>query len=109
MMSDPVSPTANIVLLKLSTGEELLTELLTGGTNALQIKRPLRIVVIPGKNTSQTNVGLIPWVQFTMDETMSVDRDHIMVIANPLPEFITQYRAAFSTIALPQKSSLIGI
>lgn len=109
MMNDPVRKDAVISLLRLTTGEELLAEITASGTNAYQVRRPLRIVVLPGKNTSQTQVALLPWIQFTMEETMSIDKDHVMVVVPPLPEFDTQYRQVFSKIVTPAKSSLIGL
>lgn len=109
MMNDPVAKDATIGLLKFTSGEEVLAEIVTIGTNAYMIKRPLRVVILPGKSSSQTSVGLIPWIQFTIDETMSVDKDHVMALVKPLPEFDTQYRATFSKIVTPQKSSLIGV
>ena len=98
---------ANIKVLKLVTGEEVLTELLENG-DKLTMRNATRIVVMPNKiDPQQPNVGLAPWAQFSDDKDISIDRSHVIAIMEPIKEFKTQYQAAFSGLALPQSKLII--
>lgn len=96
---------ANVKILKLITGEELLGEIIprVGGSNPndVTIKNPVRIVVMPNKLDPKTpNVGFAPWAEFGEDKTFTLDKSHIIVIINPIKEFINQYNSMFGGIVL---------
>ena len=99
---------ADIKVVKLVTGEEVLTELSLGVDTKVIMKNPTRIVVMPNKmDPQQPNVGLAPWAQFSDDKEITIDKSHIIAIMEPLKEFKTQYQAAFSGLAIPQSKLII--
>lgn len=98
----------NIKLVKLVTGEEVLTDLVIVNDNTIIMKNATRIVVMPNKvDPQQPNVGLAPWAQFSDDKEITIDRSHVIAIMEPIKEFKTQYQAAFSGLAIPQSKLII--
>lgn len=98
----------NIKLVKLVTGEEVLTDLVIVNDDTIIMKNATRIVVMPNKvDPQQPNVGLAPWAQFSDDKEITIDRSHVIAIMEPIKEFKTQYQAAFSGLAIPQSKLII--
>lgn len=94
---------ANIKIIRLLTGEELLADLLpTITAKEVTIKNPVRIVVMPNKIDPKTpNVGFAPWSEFSEDKTFTLDKSHILCIMAPIKEFINQYNTMFGGIVMP--------
>ena len=93
---------ANVKILKLITGEELLGEMLPGGPSVYNIKNPVRIVVMPNKMDPKTpNVGFAPWAEFSNQNTFIIDKSHILCVIDPITEFVNQYNSMFGGIVLP--------
>ena len=98
---------ANIKIIKLITGEELLTEVLDIGAT-VSMKNPVRIVVMPNKIDPKTpNIGFAPWAEFSDDKTFYIDKSHVLAIINPIKEFINQYNSMFGGLVVPTGSNLI--
>jgi len=93
---------ANVKILKLITGEELLGEMLPGGPSVCEIKNPVRIVVMPNKMDPKTpNVGFAPWAEFSDQKTFIIDKSHVLCIIEPIKEFVNQYNSMFGGLVLP--------
>ena len=93
---------ANVKILKLITGEELLGEMLPGGPSVCEIKNPVRIVVMPNKMDPKTpNVGFAPWAEFSDQKTFIIDKSHVLCIIDPITEFVNQYNSMFGGLVLP--------
>lgn len=93
---------ANVKILKLITGEELLGEILPGGPSVCEIKNPVRIVVMPNKIDPKTpNVGFAPWAEFSDQKTFIIDKSHVLCIIEPIKEFVNQYNSMFGGLVLP--------
>lgn len=91
-----------IKLIRLITGEEILAEVVVDSGYKLTIKNPLRVVVVPSKSSpNNPTVGLAPWAEFSDDESFTIDLDKILVIMNPVKEFVSQYNSVFSGIITP--------
>jgi hypothetical protein len=98
---------ANVKILKLITGEELLGEILPGGPSVCEIKNPVRIVVIPSNPAMQynpkspANIGFAPWAEFSDQKTFIIDKSHVLCIIEPIKEFVNQYNSMFGGLVLP--------
>jgi hypothetical protein len=97
-----------IKLIKLLNGQDLVAEIVSDGyPQDLKIKNPVAIVVIPSKMDSKTpSVGFAPWAEFSDDKTFRLNYSHILTIMEPIKEFVTQYKATFSGIVMPQNQIL---
>ena len=98
----------NIKLIRLTTREELLAEVLeSSDANFICVKNPVRVIVMPNKiDPKAPSVGFTPWIEFTDDKEFSIDKSHVVAIVTPIPEFVNQYSSMFSGLVLP-KSNLI--
>jgi hypothetical protein len=98
---------ANVKILRLVTGEELLGEVLDLN-NTIQIKNPVRIVVMPNKIDPKTpNVGFAPWADFSDDKTVTLDKSHIIAIMSPIKEFVNQYNSMFGGLVVPTSNLIM--
>jgi hypothetical protein len=101
---------ANIKILKLLTGEELLAEVTETAPipNGLIIKNPVRIVVMPNKMDPKTpNVGFAPWAEFSEQKTFTIDKSHVLCIIDPIKEFINQYNSMFGGLVVPTSNLIM--
>ena len=56
----------NLMILRLSTGEEIMGEVLVHSDKIYQIKNPVRVVVVPSKaDPNNPSVGFAPFMQWT--------------------------------------------
>jgi hypothetical protein len=97
---------ANLLLIKFLGGEEIIAEALTEsfGTT-INVKNPVRIVVIPDQPNPKTpQVGLAPYLQFSDDKEISINRSLVVTTAKPLPDFVNQYNSLFGGIQIPTSS-----
>lgn len=98
---------ANVKIIKLITGEELLAEILEQGKPMI-IKNPVRVVVMPNKLDPKTpNVGFAPWAEFSEDKTFELDKSHVLAIINPIKEFINQYNSMFGGLVVPSSNLIL--
>jgi hypothetical protein len=93
---------ANVKILKLINGEELLGEILPSGDAMCNIKNPVRVIVMPNKMDPKTpNVGFAPWAEFSDQKTFTLDKSHVLCIIEPIKEFVNQYNSMFGGLVLP--------
>lgn len=106
--------TQNIKILKLINGDEIIAEVLDSGAalsgdkTKVRITNPVRIVIVPTRTDPKSpTVGFAPWPEFTEEKTFTLDKSHVLVIMDPLKEFITQYSSLMSGIVLPSNKLVI--
>jgi len=103
--------TKTIKILKLVTGEEILSEIEEYQDNDTGIKeykviQPVRIAMVPSNNPNPNagpQVGFAPWAQFSSDKNFHIASSHVLAIMEPIPEFSKQYASLFSQI-IPAKT-----
>lgn len=100
---------ANLKLLKLTNGEEILGELLPSSDSVVIVKNPVRVVMIPSRvDPEKPQIGLAPWAQFSDDKTFTIDKMHVLTIMTPIKEFEVQYNTLFGGIVTPPKLIVPG-
>ena len=93
----------NVKLIRLLTGEEILADVISESDEILRINNPIRVMLMPGKQgNAAPTVGFAPWMEFSEDTEFSLDKSHVLVMMNPIAEFVTQYNKAFSGLVLPE-------
>lgn len=96
---------ANLILIKFLGGEEIIAETVSDSGPLIIVKNPVRIVVIPDQlNPKSPQVGLAPYLQFSEDKEISINRSLVITTAKPLPEFVNQYNSLFGGIQIPTSS-----
>ena len=93
---------SNLKIIRLSTGEELLGEVTEQGTSKVVVKNPVRIAIVPSQaDPKNPSVAFAPFVQWTDDKELSLNANHVIVIATPIPEFVNQYNSMFGGLVVP--------
>ena len=98
----------NLSIIRLSTGEEIMAEVLIHDEKIFQVKNPVRIVVVPSKtDPNNPSVAFAPYMQWTDDKTLTLNANHVITSATPITEFVNQYNGMFGGIVVPPKSGII--
>lgn len=99
---------ADIRIVKLITGEELLAKILPSSLDLVKMENPVRIVVMPNKIDPKTpNIGFAPWAEFSDDKTFEIDKRHVLAIISPIKEFVNQYNAMFGKLIVPNSNLIL--
>lgn len=94
----------NLMVLRLSTGEEVLGEVLLHDEKVYQVKNPVRVVVIPSKtDPNNPSVGFAPFLQWTDEKTLTLNANHVITCATPITEFVNQYNGMFGGLVVPSQ------
>ena len=98
----------NLKILRLSTGEEILGEILEENITKVVIKNPVRIVVVPSKSDPKNpSVAFAPFLQWSDDKELTLNANHVITTATPITEFVNQYNGMFGGLVVPPKSGII--
>ena len=99
---------ANLRILKMINGDELMAEVVLDSLSELTIKNPVRVVVMPSKANPQTpTVGFAPWAEFSDEKQFTIHKAHVIVAMKPVQEFVNQYNSMFGGIVSPSSKLLI--
>ena len=97
----------NLKIIRLLTGEEIIAEIVEDVYEKIKVKNALRIIVIPSKtDPNSPSVGFAPFMQFSDDKELTLNRNCVITMASPINEFVNQYNATFGGLVVP-KSKLI--
>ena len=105
--------TKNIKLFKLLSGENILAEIVSENEESIKIKYPARVTLIPPKASMQYDakaspqIGFGPWLEFTDDVTFDLNKTHVVVMMNPVKEFVANYESMFSKIIQPNSGLIL--
>lgn len=92
---------ANVKLIKLLTGEDLLAEVTLTTESTTTLKNPVRIIL------QQDRAGFIKWAELSPDTEMTLDNFHIVAVLNAHKQLVDQYLTLHSKIVPATVSSLI--
>lgn len=99
---------ANVKLIRLTNGMDLIGEVNPQITDSVTITNPIRVVVMPNKIDPKTpNVGFAPFAEFSDDKTFELDKSHVLCIMNPINEFVNQYNSMFGGIIQPASKLIV--
>ena len=103
-----MAKTENLKIIRMLTGEEIIAEIVVDSGEKLSIKNPLRIVVMPNKaDPQQPTVGLAPFMQFSEEKELTLNKNHVTFTATPINEFVNQYTAMFGGLVVPPASKIL--
>ena len=91
-----------IKVLKLITGEEIITQLKSEDENTIVIVDPQKFIM------SQEGVGSMPLMPMSNDKEYSISKNHILLISEPDDDIKNVYNSKFgSGVIVPTSSSII--
>lgn len=90
-------------ILKLSSGEEIIGNV-TESESSYIIEKPAAIVF------DHNNFGMIPFMPFTENHTVTFDKNLVPGIGIPAPELVSEYKRVYEpdAIIVPPKSIVIA-
>jgi len=95
---------SNIKLIRMSSGEDVVAEVVFEDTNNIKIKNA--IVAIP---TGNGQLGFAPWSPILSKEekTINVAKQFVVYQAEPDSSVVEQYNTMFGNVITPNKQSII--
>jgi len=93
----------NVKLLRISTGEELVAEIVEENDESITVRNGL--VCVP----QQQSVGFIPWASVVdkMEPEITIGRQFIVYIAAVDPTVKNKYSEMFGGITTPEKKLIL--
>lgn len=89
----------NVKLIRLLNGEELMAEVVNSSDFKVTIKDAIRVVVMPQKDPkAPPSIGFAPWLEFSEDKQIELDKSHVLFVVTPIKEFVNQYNSLFGGI-----------
>ena len=93
----------NIKLIKLSTGEEVLTEIVTSDLEGYQIKNAVTLIYQPSPDGKMT-AGFAPFMPYSKGD-ITVASSSLIAEANVDDQMLYEYKRIFSNIVVAQPGS----
>lgn len=91
-----------IKVLKLITGEEIITQFKSEDENTIVVVEPQKFIM------SQEGVGSMPLMPMSKDKEYSILKNHIILISDPDDDIKNVYNSKFgSGVVIPTSSSII--
>lgn len=98
---------AEIKVVRLKSGEDIICEYFTVGDSTVVLKNPVQVSMVPTRN-GEPNFAFIPFPLTTNDKEIFVKTDYICFVCNPAEEFLNQYNQIFgSGIVTPSKKIIV--
>ena len=93
----------NVKLLRIVTGEEVIAEVLSEGTEFITVKNGL--VVIPNAQS----VGFAPWATVISKQKpeITIDRKFLVYVVECDVDVVEKYESIFSPIEKPSKKLIL--
>lgn len=90
----------DIKLMKLTTGEEILAEIVSENASAVTMKNVLAVVLNPTREG--ISYGFMPWGNLSKDDKV-ISNAHIICKSVPTDEVLNSYNSMFGGIVTPVK------
>ena len=89
-----------VKVLKLTTGEEIITRMTEGEDGTIILDRPLEIKVVGPDASGRTGVSLNSWLHAGNTDKITLDSKHVLVIVKPSPTAEKNYLSSITGISL---------
>lgn len=91
-----------IKLLKMVTGDQVITGIAESGDNNYIFERPMSVVAMPIRRKTKEGMMqengmtlvLKEWIDFTLDDYIIVPKSHVVCITTPMKELVGDYQMA---------------
>lgn len=95
-------------IIRMLTGEELIAEVIADGVQTIKVRNALRIVLMPSRNDpNNPTVGLAPYLQFSEDKELTLNKNCVITLATPIDEFVNQYNTTFGGLVVPNSKLIV--
>ena len=87
---------SDIKIIRMVSGEDVMAELKDLGTSSFELTNS--VVLIPDQNNQ---IQFIPYAPFVSSDTVTVDADKTIYVADPDDSIIEHYKKLFGKIVTP--------
>lgn len=105
-----MSEQSNVVLIKLSSGDEIIAKATELDSRYTEIKNPLMVVMKP-KGKDEVEVSFVPFMALAEDDVVLILSAHIIAVAQPKDETIKGYLQSIGDVLIqtpPEKKILLS-
>lgn len=104
-----MSNQAEVLLLKLTSGEEIIGKVLELDGNSSQVESPLIITLRPDRE-GNVSVNFTPFLPLAVNDTILLMRSHVVGIAVPTTDAIKNYSAMIgdTVVVVPEKKIILS-
>ena len=88
-------------IVRLSSGEEILCDLIVNGDSYI-LKEPA--IIIPA---GDGNIGLAHWLPYAENKAVTISKKFVVFVVEPIPQLDSNYNAMMSKIVLPQVKEIV--
>jgi len=100
--------TNNVKLIRFLGAEEVMAEVVNDTGTTMTLKNAVRIVVFPNQaDPKNPQVGLAPFLQFSDDKEIVINKDLVITVATPLTEFLNQYNSIHGGIQIASNKLIV--
>ena len=93
-----------IKLLRLVSGEELIAEVVNSSEDSYTLKDAIVMI-----QAGEGRIGFLPFVPYTeAKDGISIRKQDVMFVVDPIEDLIDQFRQARSGISTPPKGIITG-
>ena len=97
-----------VKLLRLKSGEDIVGEVVKENQELIIISNPAILMPVshsPGRQ-DQIQIGLAPWIPFSVEKEFKLPRDWVLLTTIPAQDIVNNYNQIFgSGIVVPQVSA----
>ena len=93
---------ANVKVLRLQTGEDVIADLIEGSKRHT-LKKAFVIIPMQGKPGQPVQLMMTPYMPYSEDDDIVIDASKVVTIVRPKKDILTSYRTNTSTIFTPDK------
>jgi hypothetical protein len=95
----------NIKVLKLKTGEEIVSDIKDEGSYYV-LKNPVKFSLVQLQN-GQVGVEMHQFMMLSQETEFELPKDCVMVVANPVEDIVQSYSSQFSDLVLPPEKHIV--
>jgi hypothetical protein len=98
-----------IVLVRLTTGEELLTTHVNTDSDTFEFHNTILLVTAPPSGPGPgMNIAFAPWMPYTSaKDRVYINKNSVMFMVDPAPPLVNEYQKATGSIVTPRKGLII--
>lgn len=92
-----------IKLIRLTSGEEVIAEIVEEKTSSIKFKKPLVLYA-----AEENQIGFMPYIPYTKaDEGLTIKNRHVLFTVDPIEDIIRQYKELTGDIIIPETGEVI--
>jgi hypothetical protein len=90
----------DVKVLKLTTGEELISRMEESPDGFLILEKPMSLKAAPPNAAGQMGIGLVPWSVAGKTDKITLDNKHVIVILEPNRDMENTYLSSITGLSL---------